>query len=329
MKVLVTGASGMLGRAVASTLAVRGDEVTVFQRRPSDLDGVVAHEVRGDITDPASVLAAAAGVEAIVHLAARVSVVGPWGAFQSTNVEGTRHVVDAARRVGARRLVHISSPSVAHLGSSLVGVGAGPADVRRARGGYARSKAWAERVALEADGDGLAVTALRPHLVWGPGDAQLVGRIVERARAGRLALVGTGIALVDTTYIDNAADAIVAAVDRAEHDAVHGRAFVVSNGQPRTVTELFTRICTAAGVAPPSRHVPLPVARAGGAVLERLWTWLGRDDPPMTSFLAEQLATAHWFDQRQTRSALSWTPEVDLEDGFDRLTAWHRAQSSG
>ena len=156
---------------------------------------------------------------------------------------------------------------------------------------------------------------MRPHLVWGPGDTQLVGRIVARARAGRLAVVGTGAALIDTTYVDDAVDALVAALDRAPD--LHGRVLVVSGGEPRPVAELLASICAAAGAPAPRLAVPHRLARAAGAVVETLW----RHDPPMTRFLAEQLSTAHWFDQRETRAALGWTPRVGLDEGFRRLRA--------
>jgi nucleoside-diphosphate-sugar epimerase len=170
----------------------------------------------------------------------------------------------------------------------------------------------------------MAVVAVRPHLVWGPGDTQLVGRIVERARRARLAVVGSGMALIDTTYMDNAADAIIAALERAPELA--GRALVVSNGEPRPVQELFDRIAAAAGVAPSRLRVPSAVARAGGTIAERLWERTGRrEDPPMTRFLAEQLSTAHWFDQRETRRLLAWTPAVPLDEGFRRLREWYAA----
>lgn len=316
MRVLVTGASGMLGGGVARKLAARGDEVTVFQRRPSSLIGL--REVTGDITDPAAVLAAAEGMDAVVHLAAKVNVTGPWAEYAAANIDGVRNLLSALRQTGTPRLVHVSSPSVAHHGCALVGAGAEPADPRNARGNYARSKAVGEQLALEADDRDLAVVAIRPHLVWGPGDTQLVGRIVERARQGRLPLIGSGAALIDTTYVDNAVDATVAALDRAE--IAHGQALVVSNGEPRPVADLFARLCAAAGVRPPTRRVPFPLAWVAGAAVEGVWA-LGRrrDDPPLTRFLAEQLATAHWFDQRTTRAVLDWTPEVGLEEGFDRM----------
>lgn len=322
MRVLVTGATSLLGGAVARRLLERGDNLRAFQRRPGSLD---VDQRLGSIEDEAAVAAAAEGADAIVHLAARVGVTGRWPDFEATNFGGTANVIGAARAVGVHRLVYVSSPSVAHAGTSLVGALAAPADPGAVRGHYARSKAMAERLALTADGPELDVVAIRPHLVWGPGDTQLIGRIVDRARAGRLAIVGSGAALVDTTYVDNAADALVAALDRAPE--LGGRVFVVSNGQPRPIAELVSRIVASAGLTPPTMRVPSIAARLGGRLLERWWEMTGReDDPPMTGFLAEQLSTAHWFDQRQTRQALAWEPMVDLDEGFRRLREWFAAR---
>jgi nucleoside-diphosphate-sugar epimerase len=181
----------------------------------------------------------------------------------------------------------------------------------------------AERDALAADSPSLGVLAVRPHLVWGPGDTQLVARIVERARAGRLPLIGSGAALIDTTYVDNAAAALMAAVDAA----AHGEALVVSNGEPRPVGEVLARLCAAAGVPGPRASVPFRMAWAAGAAVEAGWALTGRTTtPPLTRFLAEQLATAHWFDQRRTRAALAWEPQVDLAEGFARLSRWYAGQ---
>lgn len=316
MKVLVTGGTSLLGGKVALQLAAAGHDVAVLQRRPS---GLGLTELLADIGDRDAVDAAVAGRQVVVHLAARVGVTGTWEQFVAANVEGTTNVVESARSAGVERFVYISSPSVAHAGTSLVGASASlPADPSHTRGHYATSKAMAEVVALAANAPGFQVAAIRPHLVWGPGDTQLVGRIIERARQGRLAFIGSGAALIDTTYLDNAVDAIVAGVDRISH--VAGRAFVISNGQPRPVRELVGRIVRAAGLEVPRRSVPYAVARSGGLVVERIWEMQGReDDPPMTSFLAEQLATAHWFDQREVRRLLDWTPRVSIDDGLEQL----------
>ncbi|MET0589821.1 MAG: NAD-dependent epimerase/dehydratase family protein [Naasia sp.] len=324
MKVLVTGASGLLGGSVAARILSDGHEVVCFQRSPSGVDGAL--DVLGSVTDPEAVRRAVAGADAVVHLAAKVSLAGDPRDFEAINIDGTRMLLAEARAAGATRFVQVSSPSVAHSGSSLVGEDAAPADPARAHGDYARTKAEAEILALEADDDGFAVVAIRPHLVWGPGDTQLVARIVDRARRGRLPLLGSGAALIDTTYIDNAAGAIAAALRRAED--IHGNAYVVTNGEPRPVAELLAGICVAGGAEPPAWSVPAALARAAGSVVERIWAVRpGVDEPPMTRFLAEQLSTAHWFDQRRTRRDLGWTPEVSLDEGFDLLAQSYRPQS--
>lgn len=318
MSVLVTGASGYLGGAVATALVARGDDVRTLQRRPSRVPGAQDH--LGSIEDPALVSRALEGADTVVHLAAKVSLAGPTRDFARVNVDGTRALLAAAKSSGVTRFVQVSSPSVAHAGAALTGVGAEPASPDHARGDYARTKARGELLALAADDDRLRVVAIRPHLVWGPGDPQLVARIVARARAGRLPLIDGGTALIDSTYIDNAVTAIIAGADRA--DVAHGRAFVVTNGEPRPVGELIAGMCRAAGVAPPSWSVPGWLARGAGTVVERVWAVRpGADEPPMTRFLAEQLSTAHWFDLRETRAALDWSPAVSLDEGFARLAA--------
>ncbi|PZF28089.1 NAD(P)-dependent oxidoreductase [Curtobacterium sp. MCLR17_045] len=320
MKVLVTGASGFLGQATAAAVRDAGHEVRTFQRRPSGVAGV--QDVAGTMTDDAAIARAVDGVEAVVHLAAKVSLAGDPADFARVNIEGTRSLLAAARAAGVGRFAFVSSPSVAHTGSSLVGADAGPAEPSRARGHYARTKAAAELLALDADAPDFAVVAVRPHLVWGPGDTQLVGRIVERASAGRLPLLDSGAALIDTLYVDNAATAMVAALEHVTDDGVHGNAYVVTNGEPRPVGDLLAGICTASGVRPPQWHVPAAVARAAGSVVEAVWRVRpGEDEPPMTRFLAEQLSTAHWFDQRRTRRDLRWTPSVSIDQGLERLRA--------
>jgi len=328
-RVLVTGASGLLGGAVATLLRAKGHQVRTFQRRAST---AATDEVLGSLTDPAAVRRAVDGMDAVIHLAAKVSFTGSCHDFVATNITGTNTLLEAARDAGAMDFVFVSSPSVAHFGEPLAGAGAGVADPDRARGNYARSKAAAELNALARDSPEFRVTAIRPHVVWGPGDTQLVERVIERARAGRLPLLDQGAALIDTTYIDNAAAAIVRGLERMEH--AHGRALVVTNGEPRPVGELIAGICNAGGVPAPRISVPGWLARGAGSVIERLWLAAGsrnlvRDEPPMTKFLAEQLSTAHWFDQRETREVLDWEPRVGIDEGLDRLAAHYGGTGPG
>lgn len=288
--------------------------MTCFQRRPS---GTGLRDALGDVTDPDAVDRAAEGQDAVVHLAALVAPRAPWRRFVDVNIDGTVHVVAAAARCG--RLVHISTPSVAFDDGPAMGPGT-EAPAYSGRDGYARSKAIAERMVLATST--VATVVLRPHLVWGPGDTQLVGRIVDRARAGRLALPRGGVALVDSTYVSDAAAAIVAGLDAtADPDSpALGRAWVVSAGDPRPVRDLVASILAAAGVERRWRSTPGPVAAAAGAVVGALWP--GKE-PPLTHFAARQLTVAHWFDQRQTREVLGWRPAVGLDAGFEELARWY------
>ncbi|WP_421082961.1 NAD-dependent epimerase/dehydratase family protein [Rothia nasimurium] len=324
-RVLVTGASGMLGREVTFALLRAGYDVRAFQRGESGIAAALpAHlaarftQVRGSLADPAAVRSALEGVDGVIHLAAKVSVIGAWDDYKQVNIEGTRTLLEAARQLGISKFLHTSSPSAAHTGASIIGEGNPAASPDHARGNYARSKAESERLALSYNSPDFLVGVLRPHLVWGPGDTQLVERVLERAAAGRLPLLNRGSALVDSLYIDNAADAFVRGYQRLPQIA--GTPLVVTNGQPRTIRDLIAGMCTACGVVPPSLSVPAPVAYGAGLLLEKVWARLKPDEiPPLTSFLAEQLSTAHWFDQRQTQALLDWVPAISLEEGYTRL----------
>ena len=327
VKVLVTGASGMLGGATARALAARGDQVTVLQRRPA---GLGLPEVLGDIADPGAVRRAVAGQDAVVHLAAKVNITGAWPGYQRANIVGTAALITACRDAGVPRLVHVSSPSVAHAGESLVGAAAGVADPAGARGAYARSKARGEQLALAADGAGLAVVAVRPHLVWGPGDPQLIERVVARARDGRLFTVGSGAALIDST--------------RRQCGGCAGRGAGPVHGGPRSGAGGQQRRAAAGGrvvrrdlrgrrsarpAAPGAGRSGVRGRRGGGGGLGRPGPTRGQeDDPPLTRFLAGQLSTAHWFDQRHTRAVLDWVPRVSLDEGFAQLATWYRGLGS-
>ena len=312
MRVLVTGGSSLLGRAVAASLLGRGDRVTCFQRSAS---GTEAEDALGDIRDRSALLRAAEGHDAVVHLAALVAPRPTWSDAFAVNVTGTEHAVEASGRCG--RLLHVSSPSVAFDDTPAVGAGVEPA---RYAGGdaYTRSKAIAERLVLERST--VPTVVLRPHLVWGPGDTQLIARIVDRARQGRLALPDHGRALVDTTYVDDAAEAVVAGLDRtADSDEAMGRAWVVTGNDPRPLTELVEGILAAAGLDAMVRSVPAPLAALAGRLLGRLWPG---DEPPLTHFAARQLSVAHWFDQTDTHRVLRWRPRVGVDEGLARLAGW-------
>jgi nucleoside-diphosphate-sugar epimerase len=324
VRVLVTGGGGYIGGGVVRALLARGDEVVSLARGdyPS-LRALGVHTVRGDLADPAAVLAAASGCSAVVHVAAKAGIWGPLADYTRSNVEGTRSVLAACRQLGIRKLVHTSTPSVVHAGGDIEGGNESLPYADHADSPYARTKAVAEQEVLAAADGTLGTVALRPHLVWGPGDTQLVPRILQRARSGRLRLVDGGRARIDTTYVDDAVAAHLCALDAVGPGAAcSGRAYFISSGDPRSFREVIGSILAAAGLPPETRSVPLPVAVAAGVAAEGLWRLLRRtDDPPMTRFLARQMATAHWFDISAARRDLGYAPTVGLDEGFRRLAA--------
>jgi nucleoside-diphosphate-sugar epimerase len=332
VRALVTGGGGFLGAAVVRRLVARGDSVRSLTRGAyPELDALGVQTVRGDVADAAVVRAAAADCDVVFHIAAKAGIWGPSADYRRSNVDGARHVLDACRVQRVPRLVYTSTPSVVHAGRDIAGGDESLPYATRFSAPYPATKAAAERLVLAANSADLATVALRPHLVWGPGDTQLVPRILELRRRGRLRLVNGGRALVDSTYIDDAADAhLLAAEQLMAGSAVAGRAYFVSAGEPWPVRELINGFLAAGGLSPVTASLPLPVAYGLGAGLEAAYRLLApAKEPPMTRFLARQLATAHWFDISAARRELGYTPQVSIADGLRRLRAHLAATRNG
>ncbi|MCX7034177.1 MAG: NAD-dependent epimerase/dehydratase family protein [Arenimonas sp.] len=331
MNVLVTGGGGFLGQALCRALLAQGHAVSSFQRSHSPaLEAMGVRQVRGDLADAAAVHAAFAGQEAIFHNAAKAGAWGSHASYFDANVTGTRNVLAAMRAHGIGRLVYTSTPSVTHSGRTPV-EGGNEADTpygKHFKAPYPATKLIAEIEVLAANDATLATVALRPRLIWGPGDTQLLPRLVERARAGRLRFIAGGHNRMDTTYIDNAAQAHLDAFAALRPGAAcAGKAYFISNGEPRPVRQIVNDMLVAAGVPPVQGTVPYAVAYAAGAVLELAWRVLRLGgEPPMTRFLAEQLSTPHWYDISAARRDFGYSPSVSTEEGLRRLAAWWSAR---
>ena len=325
MKALVTGGGGFLGGAIVRRLVARGWSVRTLQRgHYPALNELGAEQIRGDVADPDVVGRAVEGTDIVFHIAAKVE---PWGAyppFQRTNVRGTENVVSAMRRHRVPKLVFTSTPSVVHSGGDLAGADESAPYPEKFEAAYPQTKAMAEMAVLAANDDALSTVALRPRLIWGPQDTNLVPQLVARARAGQLRIVGDGTNLVDTVYIDNAVDAHLLAADRLEPGAAcAGRSYFISNGEPVPLKKIINGILVAAGLPPEERSVPLAAALVAGAVFEILFKFFPSEGGPrMTRFVARNLASAHWFDISAARRDLGYEPRVSIEEGLVRLKAW-------
>ncbi|MEE8397511.1 MAG: NAD-dependent epimerase/dehydratase family protein [Desulfobacterales bacterium] len=327
--VLVTGGGGFLGSAIVDRLSRRGDRVFSFARSfYPELTGKVAGQIQGDICNPDQVLAACKNMDVVFHVAAKPGVWGRYSDYYQTNVVGTQNVIDACRTHQVPYLVHTSSPSVIFDGTDVEGVDESAPYSHHFHSPYQRTKAIAERAVIAASDSQLKTIVLRPHLIWGPGDNHLVPRVIARAKT--LFIVGDGNNLVDTTYIDNAADAHVLAADRlAQRPELSGRIYFISQGEPVRLWDMINNILRAGGLDPVTRSMPRKVARFIGGCLELIYTILQiKQEPKMTRFVADELSRSHWFDIGAAKKDLGYIPEVTMDEGLARLEAWLRTDKN-
>jgi len=322
MKALVTGGGGFLGGVIVRMLRERGDQVRSYSRGEYPaLAALGVEQIRGGVEEREAVIKAAAGCDLVFHVAAKAGIWGSYHDFYQTNVVGTENVLAACRSNSIGRLVYTSSPSVVFDGGDVEGGDESLPYPHRYEAHYPATKALAEQLVLGANSPELAVTALRPHLIWGPGDNHLVPRIVARGRAGKLRRIGTRPNLVDTVYVDNAARAHLQAADRlSPGSSVAGNCYFISNNEPLPLWEMVNRILAAAGVPPVTRSISPRMAFTAGCLCEGLWSLLHLSgEPPMTRFVAHELASAHWFNIESARRDFGYQPEISIEEGLVRL----------
>ncbi len=324
MKVLVTGGGGFLGSHICKQLRFRGhDVVSIARNRYPALDQIGVRQVLGDISAFDPMLNATKGCDAVIHTAARAGIWGSLADYSTTNIGGTVSVLGACDMNGVRKMVYTSSPSVVHSGADIENGNESLPYAAEFKAHYPATKAAAERLVLQANGPNLATVALRPHLIWGPGDNHLLPRLVQRARAGKLRFIGPS-KKIDTVYIDNAVQAHMDALDQLEVGAAcAGKAYFISQGQPIALDEMVNKLLKAVGLPAEQRRVSIRMATAAGFLYEQ-WYRLtnNRNEPPMTRFLAEQLSSAHWFNIGAARRDLGYQPKVTLAEGMVRISEW-------
>jgi nucleoside-diphosphate-sugar epimerase len=317
--ILVTGGSGFLGGAIVRRLIKTGESVRTLQRHDAPaLRALGVEVILADLADREAVAAAAKGCDAIMHVAAKTGVWGRFEDYHRANVLGTRNVLEACLVHEIRRLVYTSTPSVIHAGGDVEGVDESVPLATHFETAYPATKAEAERLVLAANGPTLGTVALRPHLVWGPDDPQLTARVLARAKAGKLRLVGKGLKRIDSVYIDNAVDAHLLALQRVTTGATcGGKAYFITQGEPMPQRDLINGILKAGGLPPCEKSISPRAAYVFGAAMEVIWRVFGRENEPlMTRFLANQLATAHWYDISAAKRDLGYEPKITVAQGL-------------
>ena len=328
LHVMVTGCGGFLGSEIVRQLLDRGDQVTGISRGqyPELVQRGMKH-CRGDLTDAKFVNTVIRNADSVVHTAAVAGVWGPWQHFYSINKLATDHVLAACRSNQIPQLVFTSSPSVTFDGGHQRGVNESAAYSTRWLCHYPHTKALAEQAVLAAHTPGtLATLALRPHLIWGEADPHILPRMLDLARSGRLRIVGDGKNQVDTVHVVNAAASHLDAIDALSTvpEQAGGRAYFIAQDEPVNCWDWIREICELGSAPPPTKRISFSAAYRVGAVLETGYRLTGRQtEPPMTRFVAAQLARDHYFDIESAKQRLGFRVRLTMNEGLERLhKAW-------
>jgi 2-alkyl-3-oxoalkanoate reductase len=322
---LVTGGGGFLGRYIVEQLLARGDAVTVFARGGyPDLLSAGARLIRGDLCDRDAVVRAVEGVDIVYHVAAKAGVWGRFEDFCAVNVTGTEHVIAACRAHGIRKLVYTSSPSVVFDGTDQKGVDECVPYPTEYESPYPETKAAAEQHVIAANDGDLLTVSLRPHLIFGPRDNHLLPGLIARARKGLVPQVGDGHNQVDLTYVEDAARAHLLAADAlAPGTPVAGGVYFISQDEPVMLWPWVRELLAALDLPPIRLRVSLPAARALGGAAATIYKRLRlSQEPPLTPFLASELAQSHYFDISRAKAELGYQPALTMAEATARTVAW-------
>ncbi|MCB0420289.1 MAG: NAD-dependent epimerase/dehydratase family protein [Bdellovibrionales bacterium] len=324
MKVLVTGGGGFLGFHIVKLLLAEGHEVRVLGRhRYPQVEQLGGECYVGSVTDLPSVLQACEGIEEVYHVAAIAGVWGEWEDYYNTNYVGTLNVIEACQTHKIPRLIFTSSPSVVFAGQSQTGLNETTPYSSKWLTHYPKSKMMAEKAVLAVNSESLKTVALRPHLIWGPGDNHIIPRLVTRARSGQLAVVGNGKNKVDIIYVENAAKAHLQVAEELRlRGQSAGRTFFLGQKEPVVLWDFINEVLKREGLKPVTRKIPFFMAYTIGRSLEWVYRWFNRkEEPRMTRFIACQLAKEHYYDHSLAEEVFGYDPHISVSEGLDRLYA--------
>jgi len=324
-RVVVLGGSGFVGRALVQRLVADGIETAVVARKAfPEAEGLGVRFLSGDIGDADFLKNSLAGYDTVIHLASKTGIWVDKEEYHRTNVIGTQNVLDACHANNISALVYASTPAVVYQKDDLCGVNERTPYARNFLCDYAQSKAIAEKMVLAANSDALKTIALRPHLVWGPGDTNHIPRLLGQARCRQLKRVGDGHNLVDVTYIDNAVEAFILAAKNLHGSASGaGKPYFISQGEPVNLWNWLNKFFRRLDVPIVEESIPFQKAYLMGAFMERVFPLARiKREPCMTRFLAVQLAKSHWFSIENANRDLGYFPKVSTAEGINTILQW-------
>lgn len=325
MTILVTGGGGFLGKAIIKSLIKQNKEVISFSRSSyPELDKLGVKHISGDIANFEDICKALNNVESVFHVAAKAGVWGTYKSFYDANVKGTENILNACKKLGIKKLIYTSTPSVVYDENGIEGANESLPYSNKFLTYYPETKSIAEKMVLEANGKDLYTVALRPHLIWGPEDHHFLPRLISRAKKGKLFLIGNGDYLVDTVYIDNAADAHILAYQKlGENSIINGKAYFITQGEPIKISELINKIIDCADIKPVSKSINKDFAYFVSGIIEDFFKFFNIEkEPPLTRFVVKQLSTPHWFDISAAKNELGYIPKISLDEGMKNMKNW-------
>ena len=334
MRILVTGGGGFLGTYIIQELLKNSTYmVTNFSRHTyTHLEDIGVPTIKGDLTKRADVeRALAQGFDAIFHVAALAGVWGKYETYYSINFEGTKNLVELAQKYHVQKFVYTSTPSVVFGKDDLLGVGEETPYPENHLTPYAQTKTMAEKLVLSLSSDTFMTVAIRPHLIWGPGDPHLFPRVIQKGREGKLRVVGDGENLVDIVYVENAAMAHVLAFEQLRPGSrVNGQAYFIGQERPVKLWHFINDILAFVKVDPVQGSIDVNRAYKLGWMLEKVWSFFGiqKPEPPMTRFVALNLGKSHYFSHAKAKRDFGYTPKISIEEGLKRTFANRTSHST-
>lgn len=336
MRILVTGGGGFLGTHIIQELLKNPTYiVTNFSRHSySHLEDIGVPTIKGDIRKKEDVdRALDQGFDAIFHVAALAGVWGKYEDYYGINFEGTKNLVEGAKARGIERFVYTSTPSVVFNKDDLLGVGEEQPYATEFLNAYSETKTMAEKLVLGLnDSKSFLTCAIRPHLIWGPGDPHLFPRVIQKGKEGKLRIVGDGENLVDIIYVENAAVAHVQAFEHLKAGSpVCGQAYFVGQERPVKLWDFINQVLSFVKVDPVMSTINIGTAYRLGWALEKGFKFLGiqKPEPPMTRFVALNLGKSHYFSHAKAKKDFGYQPKISIEEGLKRTFAYRETLKEG
>ncbi len=320
MKVLITGATGLLGGHLLQTLQQRGEQIRALILPVENADKLIAQGVevaRGDVTDASTLAPAVKDIEIIFHLAGMMGVNRPLADYRLVNVRGSENLYRAAQAVGVRRFVHTSSHTVYGLGygrflteKDALRPDPDPYSITKAEGDR-----LIRRLMLKSD---METVIIRPGTFFGPGDRLHYGRIAQRMKNGKGVIIGGGDNALPFCYVTDVVQGFLLA---AYHEKAPGNVYNISNDRPLTQQEMFYAIADDVGGKRPTRHLPYLPIYYGSIVAEKV-ALVTRTRPLVTRLGTMMFGTDNRHSVKKARSELGYEPKVDLREGIRLAAAW-------